>query len=178
MRSLIDPENILRNVGIAKGMAVADLGCGQGFFTIPIASIVGTEGKVYAVDSDPVALDYLREGMKGNNVGENVIEIMQTNMSSTGIPDHSIDAIFLANVFHDIEDRAAFFGEAKRICKPGGMLIDVDWEKVNTARGPPFKLRIPVEEAKEILSGNGFKVVKSIEAGQNHYGFVCRLVSK
>ncbi len=178
MRDTFDSEKLLKSAGIEEGMVVADLGCGSGFFTLPIASIVGTSGKVYAVDSDAEALDYLRSEIKKRNIGEKVIEIMQADMLSTAIPDHSIDVIFLANVFHDIQDKKAFFKEAKRISKPEAELIDVDWDKVDTLQGPPFQLRIPLKEAEKILSENGFEIVKNIDAGSNHYGLVCKLLKK
>ena len=46
-----DPEAILRSAGIGKGMTVADRGCGPGFFTLPLASMMGDSGRVFAVDS-------------------------------------------------------------------------------------------------------------------------------
>ncbi len=177
MKRLLDPAKIVRNAGIKKDMVVADLGCGPGFFTVPIAKAVGGSGRVYAVDSDPSALAYLSGSIDKAGAGGN-ITVIEADVSRTGIAGNSVDALFLANVFHDIADRTAFFMEARRISKPKAMLIDVDWDKVATERGPPLEMRIGVGEAKKIFSDNGFKVEDEIDAGQNHYGLLCRLVSK
>ncbi len=174
-----DPKKLIASAGIGKGMVVADLGCGPGFFTIPIALIVGPEGKVYAVDTDAEALDYLKAEIEKRNISSSLIVVMQASMLHTAIPDHSVDVIFLANVLHGIlsnkENELAFFNEIKRISKPGAMLVDIDWDKSITVRGPPVSIRIPIEDAKVMLSKNGFKFVKSIEAGQSHYGIICQL---
>lgn len=59
-----NPEKIIKSVGVTRGMVVADLGCGPGFFTIPLALAVGKSGMVYAVDSDAGMLSYLRDKPK------------------------------------------------------------------------------------------------------------------
>ncbi len=176
-----DSEKLLRSAGLDKGMVAVDMGCGPGFFTIPIASIVGPEGKVYAVDTDAEALDSLKAEMEKKNISSSAIVVMQASMLHTAIPDHSVDVIFLANVLHGIfsnkDNKLAFFKEAKRISKPDAMLVDIDWDKTDTVRGPPVSMRIPMEDAKAMLSENGFKFAKSIEAGQSHYGIICKLAS-
>ena len=47
-----NPDKIVRALGVKQGMKVADIGCGPGFFTIPLARAVGQRGAVYAVDSE------------------------------------------------------------------------------------------------------------------------------
>ncbi len=177
MRSNLDSEKTLRDSGITESIVVADMGCGSGFFTIPIASIVGQKGKVYAIDVDEEALNYLREEVKKRNL-DKIVEVIQSDFMKTPIQNNSVDAIFLANVFHGINNKADFFKEAKRIAKPEAILIDIDWDKVDTIQGPPYYMRISLEEAKEIFSRNGFEIVKTFDAGPNHYGLVFKLADK
>ena len=58
-RETVDPEGLLRNFEVAVGSIGVDLGCGTGFFTIPLANLVGKSGKVYAVDTSKELLGYL-----------------------------------------------------------------------------------------------------------------------
>lgn len=169
-----DPVAILKSVGIEKGMTVADLGCGPGFFTVPLASIVGREGTVYAVDASPEVLERLRESLKLEEQRW-AVRIMQADVSRTAVPTSSVDVAFFANVLHDIVDKAAFFGEVKRICRPGGSAADIDWKKTPTEYGPPLEIRLTEDESRRLLSENGFKFVRRIDAGPYHYGLVCRL---
>ena len=58
-----DLETVLKNIGIEKGMTLADLGSGPGFFTIPMAQATGEKGTVHAIDSDPTMLEHLQENI-------------------------------------------------------------------------------------------------------------------
>ena len=63
-----NPETILKNVGVAKGMTMADLGSGPGFFTITMAQATGEKGLVYAVDSNLSMLNALKENIAKSGV--------------------------------------------------------------------------------------------------------------
>lgn len=164
---------ILNDIGVEKGMTVADMGCGPGFFTLPIASIVGEKGHVYAVDSDPGSLDMLRDRIRSDGMRK-AIEVLQADVIETGISVHSVDVAFFANVLHDIEDKNAFLTEVKRICRPRAAVVNIDWKKVEMGMGPPFGIRLTEAESRKILAVNGLRVVKSIYAGPYHYGLVCK----
>ncbi len=165
-----NPRVILRRIGIKRGMRVADLGCGPGFFTLPMASLVGEKGLVYAVDSDMDALKRLN----GSHASKARIRIVHADVSKTRIQNSSIDVAFFANVLHDIGSKAAFLREIRRICKPDAIAVDIDWKKASTELGPPRRVRLSEHETRRILSKNGFKVVRRLDAGPNHYGLVCR----
>ncbi len=162
-----NPEIILKSLSVKKGMTLADLGCGPGFFTIPLAELTGETGLVYAVDSDPTMLHYLRENIFRSNFGH-IIKIISGDVSHTDIPAKSVEIAFFANMLHDIEDRKAFFEEVKRICKPTADVVDVDWKKTQTERGPPLNIRLNEEDATHILIENGFTVISKIDAGPTH----------
>jgi ubiquinone/menaquinone biosynthesis C-methylase UbiE len=173
-----NPEDILNSIGISKGMKIADLGCGPGFFTLEMAKLTGDKGIVYAVDVENKAIEYLRSRIKGDIHLEKVIKTINSEVSSTGIPNNSIDLVFFANVLHDIEDKELFFDEIKRIGKKDAVIVDVDWEKSNgkPRRGPPDSIIISRNEAKSLLEERGFKIEREIYAGPHHYGLVCRIL--
>src|SRR5579864_2706700 len=86
-----NPEDILEQVGVGEGSSAADLACGPGFFTIPLAMKIGSLGQIYAVDNNPVMLRYLRTNMGGPSLEKNLakIRIIETDVSGTNIPDQS-----------------------------------------------------------------------------------------
>ncbi|MDA4123014.1 MAG: class I SAM-dependent methyltransferase [Thaumarchaeota archaeon] len=169
-----DPEAILESAGVAKGMTVADLGCGPGFFTLPVASIVGPSGLVYAIDSSPTMLRHLRRSIKAAGVSKRAFRIIEADVSRTGIPAATVDVALFANVLHDIDDKRSFLEEVRRICRKGAAVVDVDWKKSRTESGPPHRIRLSASEARTILSENGFCVLRPFEAGPFHYGLVFR----
>ena len=168
-----DPKAILKAAGIKKGMVVADLGCGPGYFTIDIASMVGKSGLVYAVDTNPVMLDYLAKRAKRRSAISKTIKVMHSDVSFTRIPSKSVDLAFFANVLHDIEDKAAFLKEVRRICRDGAVVVDLDWKKVKTEHGPPLEIRLSEDTAEKILSDSGYAVDKRLGIGPNHYMLLC-----
>jgi ubiquinone/menaquinone biosynthesis C-methylase UbiE len=174
-RQYQDPLKVSKAIGVKKGMTVTDLGCGPGFFTMPLASLVGPQGRVYAVDSNPTMLKHLRDNIKKAGANGKTITIVRADTSQTRIPSHSADIVLLARLLHDIEDKKAFLSEVKRICKTGGKIADVDWKKVRMAHGPPHEIRLSVAESRKILEENGLRVTKTFDAGQYHYGLIMRL---
>jgi ubiquinone/menaquinone biosynthesis C-methylase UbiE len=169
-----NPETILNEAGITRGMIIADLGSGPGFFTIPAAQMTGEKGLVYAVDSNQTMLNGLKENIVKSEVNPNIIKIVNSDVCHTGIPEESVDFVLFANVLHEVEDRKAFLQEVRRISKSTAYIVDVDWKKVQTEHGPPFKERLSEDEANRVLSESGFTVVKQTDAGPYHYELICK----
>lgn len=173
-----DPQKILAQLDLSKGMHIADLGCGPGYFTIPFAKSVGEKGRVYAVDSSQVMLSYLHSNIERSKVEKKIVRVYLSDVSNTDIPSSSVDLTFLANILHDISDRAKLFSEIRRISKEGATLVVVDWKKEDTGMGPEVEIRLGEHETKQILKDNGYGLVRSIEAGPFHYGFSFRHFEK
>lgn len=167
-----DPLKITGEIGVESGMTVADLACGPGYFTIPLASLVGEDGLVYAVDANPTMLRHLRANIKKSAVHRNTIRVIRADVSKTGIAAGSVDVAIFANVLHDLDDKGAFLREVRRISRRGATVVDIDWKKVRTDNGPPFGIRLAEAESRRILTGDGFVFTRSIEAGPHHYGLV------
>lgn len=170
-----NPETVLKNVGVAKGMTMVDFGSGPGFFTIPMAKATGEKGLVYAVDSNFTMLNALKENITKSGVDSKIVEIINSDVSHTGIPKGSVDIVLFANVLHEVGDRKAFFQEVKRISKPTAHVVNIDWKKIQTEYGPPLKERLSEDEAKQLLSENGFTVIKRTDLGTYHYELICKL---
>jgi len=161
-------------IGIKKGMTMADLGSGPGFFTIPMAQITGETGLVYAVDSNQTMLNSLKQNVAKSGLNPRIIKILKSDVTRTGIAEESVDIVFFANVLHEVEDRKSFFQEVRRISKSTALIVNVDWKKIKTEHGPPLKERLSEDEAKKVLSENGFTVVRLTDAGPYHYEIICK----
>jgi ubiquinone/menaquinone biosynthesis C-methylase UbiE len=172
-----NPQTILDEAGVKKGMIIADLGSGPGFMTIPMAQMTGEKGLVYAVDSSQTMLNGLKENIAKSEVNPNIIKIVNSDVCHTTIPKESVDLVLFANVLHEVEDKKAFFKEVRRISKPAAYIVDVDWKKAQTKLGPPFKERLSEDEANRVLAENGFCAIKQIDIGPYHYEIIYKLTA-
>jgi len=168
-RAMLDPPKLLGRFGIQRGWTVADVGCGPGFFTFPLAEIVGAEGKVYGVDAEPRMIARLRERIEGLRT-ENVFAVHSTERAIP-LPDGIVDFTLLSMVLHELEGPSTL-AEIGRILKNGGKLGVVDWEKKDEAIGPPRRIRLDRDEAAKMLRAAGFDPGSPLEITPSHYGFM------
>jgi len=115
-----NPYKILEKAGLKSGQNVLEVGCGPGFFTIPAAHIVGKEGKVYAVDTHPLAIERVQN--KINKAGINNVSLIHANASETGLPDQSINLAFMFGLPYIQGGLDSLLTEMYRIFKPGAIL--------------------------------------------------------
>lgn len=113
----INPARILREIGLQQGQTMLDFGCGVGVFTIPAARIVGDDGVVYALDIHPLCIKTIEKA-----VGKRGLAKVKTILSDreTGLPDESVDVVFLYDVLQFITDRDSLMEEFHRVLKPDG----------------------------------------------------------
>lgn len=106
-----------------QGEVIADVGCGTGRWTFPLARAVGASGRIYAVDIDPRKIDVVRQRMAVEAVRN--VEIIHSLPDDPMLPEASLEAVFLNNVIDYVERRAlAGFLEGIRLAlKPGGRLL-------------------------------------------------------
>ena len=114
------PTQDLQRIPLEKGMTVVDYGCGPGHYTIPTAEMVGPQGRVYAVEIQPLALETVKKKAARKSL-DNVILVL-VDSYNTGIPDASVDVVLLIDAFHMISDHDALFKEICRLLKPDGFL--------------------------------------------------------
>ncbi len=162
-----EPETTLKNIGLSAGMVFMDIGCGDGFFTIPAARIVGETGKVYAVDVKASAIERLKrkaaeESLKNINAVVGAAE-------ETVFCNECADTVFYSSVLHDFKDPAKVLRNAKRMLKPSGKLVDLDWKKKSSVFGPPVQIRFSEEQAANLIKQAGFTIESMKDAGGNFY---------
>ncbi len=169
----LNPQKILAELEIQAPAKIADFGCGHGYFSIPLAKIVGDEGLIYAVD---VLQDALNEVIsKAQGLGIKNIETIRGNLEIPGgskIPDNSCDMVLLANILYQSQKKADIIKEANRVVRPGGNLTIIDWQTTGQNLTADSGWRISQEEAQRLAEENNFSLERTFDAGQYHYGLV------
>jgi ubiquinone/menaquinone biosynthesis C-methylase UbiE len=117
-RWLHDPQKIVGPY-VGPGMTVMDVGCGVGWFSIPMAKMVGEKGNVIAVDLQPQMLDMLRRRAEKAGVH---IELHQCQQDRLGLDVQADFAIVFA-MLHEVPDQARLLGEIYSYLKPGSKLL-------------------------------------------------------
>ena len=131
----LPPAEIINLLAVKPGQIIADIGAGTGYFTLPLSLEVGLAGKVYAIDGQQEMLDWIKRKLQPS-VFQN-IDMVHAEAGDTGLAACSCDLVFLANLWHEIEDRHAVLLEALRVLKKGGRIAILDWRTERRARQRP-----------------------------------------
>jgi len=170
-REILPPENILQKAELKIGDVAGDIGCGIGYFTIPMAKIVGSLGKVYAFDISIEMLETLRNRIEAENL-QNVITL-HSEQYSIPIPSETLDFALLSNVLHEVDDYLRFLNEIKRILKPAGKLTIIDWLDKDTGSGPPLHERLSEKFIRDLLSNTNFEIEHYETNADKFHLFIC-----
>ncbi len=167
--SWLPPAEIVAALNLRNAMTVADIGAGTGFFSIPIAKEVGTSGKVIAVDTQQEMLNLLSEKLHNLDSPLN-IELIKGKASNTTLTEHSVDVVFMANVWHELDDHALVLKEVQRILRPDGRLVILDWRTdVAQPPGPPLHHRIAFEAVAVLLRRHRWTPLPVMHVGLYSY---------
>jgi ubiquinone/menaquinone biosynthesis C-methylase UbiE len=162
-----NPEEILTGAGLRQGMTFIDIGCAEGFFSIPAAYIVGSTGKVYAFDINEEATHQLSIQARVEHL-DHLIPLMGTG-EDTVLCEGGADMVFFGIDLHDFDDPEKVLQNARIMLKPGGKLVDLDWRAKPMEFGPPLKKRFSKEKAMALIESAGFQLLSADEAGPYHY---------
>jgi ubiquinone/menaquinone biosynthesis C-methylase UbiE len=131
-------NEIVAALGLAPGMAVADVGAGTGLFTRLIADKVGKTGRVYAVD---IAASFLAHiAADAQEHGQTQVVTVQASQFATNLPAESVDLVFLCDVYHHLEDPQQALASIRQALRPGGGLVVIDFDRVE-GRSADFVLK-------------------------------------
>lgn len=171
----MNPDKIVEELNIKSGMFVADFGCGAGYFTIPIAKKIKNSGKIYAIDVLNEMLENVLSKAKLYDLLN--VKTVRANIEVVGgskIDNASVDLVILANILFQCNDHSSVLTEAKRILKNDGSIVIVDWIPKKIPLGPKYEHCLSEENVKKLSIKNGLKVVRKINAGNQHYGMVLK----
>lgn len=150
------PHEVLTALKLKPGEAVADLGAGSGYFTFRLAHHVGNSGRVYAVDVSPDMIVHLNQRIRDVRL-KNVVTILSAPDDPL-LADASVDRFFICDTWHHIENHSRYLALLKKMLKPGGQIVMVDFKKTQTPMGPPMEMRIDRADLVKELETNGFRL--------------------
>lgn len=119
-----EPGQVIEDLQLRPGDQVADLGAGGGYFTFRLAKAVGPAGHVYAVDVDEGLTKYIAE--RAHDDGFDNVSVILAKYDDPLLATDSVDLIFTSNTYHHIEDRVAYFRNARKDLRPGGRVAIVE----------------------------------------------------
>ncbi len=166
----LDIFRILSLLPLSPYHVVADIGCGPGFFTIPLAKAL-PGGKVYALDIQEEMTEACQRRVQEARLGN--VEVILTKETGCPLEKSSLDGIFVALVLHSQIDKAGFLMSVMDLLKPGGWLAQLNWHLIpETTQGPPPERRIAVDDVLRLVEEAGFRTVLRRELNDEQYMMV------
>jgi ubiquinone/menaquinone biosynthesis C-methylase UbiE len=152
---------MLANLGARRGMTVCDMGCGNGFYTLQLANMVGPRGRVLAVDIQPEMLVMLRHRAEQEGV-DNITPILGS-LHDPRIPANSVDLILLVDVYHEFSHPEQMLAAMRQALKPDGLIVLVEYR----AEDPDVPIlplhKMSKEQIMKELPANGLRLVKEFD---------------
>ena len=165
----LDPEKIWAFIDFDNPMNIVDIGAGTAYITQALAK-KKPNAKIEAFDIEPVMVDEMKKVLSDNN---NISpHLMEENKIDT--PDDFADVVWLINLFHELHKPHKLLREIKRILKPGGKLLIIDWAKKPEAceSGPPFDHRVDEATITSLMIEADFRNILTTYEFTDHLGIV------
>lgn len=140
-----EARKVMDFASIEPGMTVADIGAGEGYYTVRLATRVGEEGRVLAQDIDQDAIQRL--GLRVEKERLDNVSIKLGAPDDPRLPDDSFDRVFMVHMYHEVEEPYAFLWRLWPSLKEGGQAIVVDVDRPTDQHGiDPFLLKCEFEQ--------------------------------
>ena len=137
---LREADEVMNRAGIVAGMTVADIGAGEGYYTIRLAERVGRNGRVLAQDIVPEVRDALAERVNRERLDNVSVKLGEPD--DPKLPGNSFDRVLMVHMYHEIGEPFAFLWHLRPALKAGGQVIVVDADRPTQNHGtPPALLR-------------------------------------
>ena len=162
----LDTHLVMSLIPLAPYHVVADVGCGPGYFTVPLAKHL-FYGKVIALDTQQEMLDATREQLERVRLGN--VELSLSQEATLPLDDDSLDGAFIALVLHEADSPKAMLEEVKRCVRRGGWLALIEWHGREMDAGPPLEDRIDEAKLREMAEDVGFRFSTRRTLNSEHY---------
>jgi SAM-dependent methyltransferase len=154
-------QRLLQELQIQPGQIVCDLGCGNGFYTLKLARLVGTSGKVYAVDIQPEMLSILKRRADRARV-ENIVPV-QGRVADPRLPANRFDLVLIVDVYHELSHPAEVLRAIRTSLKPTGRIALAEFrtEDPEVPIKPLHKMN--KRQIRREFRANGLRLVKQFD---------------
>ncbi|HCL25765.1 MAG: class I SAM-dependent methyltransferase [SAR202 cluster bacterium] len=162
----LDPFRVLSHCPVNPRDTVADVGCGPGYFTLPLAKFL-INGKVIAVDVSDEMLAACQKRVDEARLGN--VDVLKCDEYQFPTLEQQVDGLFISVTLHHPEDRVRWLTAAKEMLRPGGWCFIVEWQAHETESGPPQNARIGAQELRQIAKDSGFRFQSSLNLNSDYY---------
>jgi len=152
---------LLEMLDVEPGSIICDMGCGNGFYTLPLARLTGEEGRVYAVDIQPQMLAFLED--RAADEGLTNVEPVLGTLVDPKLPTGEVDLILCVDVYHEMSHPEQMLGAMREALAPGGRLVLVEFRAEDPA--VPIKPLHKMSKAQVLkeLTANGFELTDDFD---------------
>lgn len=162
-----EAEDVMDSADVRPDMTVADIGAGDGYYTVRLAQRVGVGGRVLAQDIMPEVIERLADRVARERLDN--VSIKLGAVDDPRLPAASFDRVFMVHMYHEIGEPYAFLWRLRPALRKGGQVIVVDGDRPIAQHGTPFRLLVCEFEAV------GYKLV-SYDDKQHAGGYLARFV--
>ena len=135
-----EAEEVMGLARVRPGMSVADVGAGEGYYTVRLARVVGAKGRVLAEDIRPEVRDELGDRVQRENLDNVAVKLGAPD--NPMLPASSFDRVFLIHMYHEVQSPYAFLWHLRDAVKPDGLVVVVDSNRPTERHGiPPAQLK-------------------------------------
>ncbi len=163
----LDPRKIWDFINYKRPGKIIDIGAGTAFITTALANLV-PKAHIDAFDIEPIMVEEMRSSLPENSqITPHLMEENQLPLS-----DEYADVVWMINLFHELKKPSLLLKEIKRVLKPNGKLLIIDWAKKQEAceSGPPLDHRIDEASMTSLVVDADFSNIKTTEEFTDHLG--------
>lgn len=156
-----DTATMLNQLGVRPGMTICDMGCGNGFYALTLAKMVGKRGKVLAVDIQPEMLRLLQA--RAELAGVENIQLLRGTVVDPKLPPGAVDLILCVDVYHEFSHPEPMLAAMRRALSPEGRLVLVEFR----AEDPDVPIKplhkMSKQQVFNELEPNGFRLARQFD---------------
>ena len=155
------PQELIRQLNIREGGAVADIGCHEGYMTMKLSKVVGGRGKVFAVEVDQSKLNKLKDHLEERKITN--VKLVKGDNDNPKLPPQSLDAVVILDTYHEMDDHDKILQHIKVALKPGGRIVIcepiADQRKDKSRSEQEARHELGMNYALDDLTKGGFKII-------------------
>ena len=156
-----DCERMLAQLGVKPGMTICDMGCGNGFYSLQLATMVGPQGRVLAVDVQPEMLKLLRQRMERAGI-DNITPILGS-YHHPRLPRGQVDLILCVDVYHEFSHPQHMLRAMRESLSPEGRIALLEY-RLEDPEVPIKRLhKMSKKQINKEYPANGFKLVSEYD---------------
>ena len=159
----LDIDRAMDAAGVAPGMIVGEAGAGEGYFTLPMARRVGSEGAVYANDISRRALTALAANARSERLSN--VHTVEGAVDDPLFPRQDLDLVVVVHAFHDFSRPVDWLANARKYLRPGGAVAIIDVDPSQGRRDNHF---LPRERILDYAASAGYEKTKLVDDISGH----------